>query len=127
MPSNRNKSPVAEPLRSKLFEKNGSVFIKVSANDLPVVQVDNSDHLFTVYPNPFTNEITIEVWNPEKTEIDVAIYNLLGQRIKNLYNSENQGQLLLKWDGTNDSGNMVIQGVYLCKMNGKTIKIVYKH
>jgi hypothetical protein len=113
-------------LGSRSFEKNGSVFIKVSASDLPVVQVDNSDNLFSVYPNPFTSEITIEVWNSEKTEIDVAIYSLLGQRIKNLYNAENRGQLLLKWDGTNDSGQKMIPGIYLCKVNNETKKVFFK-
>jgi hypothetical protein len=112
---------------AKSFEKNGSVFIKVSANGLPVVQVVNGSDQFTVYPNPFTSEITVEIWNSEKTEVDLAIYNLLGQRIKNLFNATNEGQLLLKWDGTNDSGHKVVQGVYLCKMNGQAIKVVYKH
>jgi hypothetical protein len=108
------------------FEKNGSVFVKVSANDLPVVQVVNDRDLFTVYPNPFTSEITIEVWNSEKTEVDVAIFSLLGQRIKNLYNVENQGQLLLKWDGTNDSGQKMVPGIYLCKVNNETMKVFFK-
>jgi hypothetical protein len=112
--------------RDNSFEKNGSVFAKVSASDLPIVQVDISDDLFTVYPNPFTSEITIEVWNSEKTEVDVAIFSLLGQRIKNLYNAENQGKLLLKWDGTNDAGQKMVPGIYLCKVNNETMKVFFK-
>jgi len=108
------------------FEKNGSVFIKVSASDLPVIQANNNCDLFTVYPNPFTSEITIEVWNSERTEVDVAIYNLLGQRIKNLYKAENEGQLLLKWDGTNDAGHKVVPGIYLCKVNNESKKVFFK-
>ena len=117
----------AETLAGTLsFEKNGSVLVKVSANDLPVIQVDNSENLFAVYPNPFTSEITIEVWNTDKTEVDIAIYNLLGQRIKNLFNATNEGQLLLKWDGTNNSGNKVVPGIYLCKVNNETKKVFFK-
>jgi len=117
----------AETLSGTLsFEKNGSVFIKVSASDLPIVQVNHGEDLFTVYPNPFTSEITIEVWNPEKTDVDVAIYNLLGQRIKNLFKGSNEGQLLLKWDGTNDSGIKVVPGIYLCKVNNETKKVFFK-
>ena len=112
---------------SNSFEKNGSVILKVTAGDLPDLEINNISDQFIVYPNPFTSEITIEVWNSEKTDVDVAIYNLLGQRIKNLFNATNEGQLLLKWDGTNDQGHKVAQGVYLCKMNGQTIKVVYKH
>ena len=109
------------------FEKNASVFIRVTFNELTGLEDVGIDNQFLVYPNPFTSEITIEILNSKKTEIDVAIYNLLGQRIKNLYNATNEGQLLLKWDGTNDSGNKVVLGVYVCKMNGQAIKVVYKH
>ena len=99
---------------------------KVQANDLPVSSINNNGNSFTVYPNPFTSDITIEVWNSEKTEIDVAIYNLLGQRIKNLFNATNEGKLLLKWDGTNDSGQKVVPGIYLCKVNNETKKVFFQ-
>ena len=109
------------------FEKNGSVILKVSASDFPVIQIDNEPDQFRCYPNPFTNELTIEIKSSAETDIEVAIYNLLGQKIKGLYKGSNKGELTLKWNGTNDSGNKVVQGVYLCKMNGQAIKIVYKH
>ena len=112
---------------AKSFEKNGSVFLKVSARDLPVVQTDNGPDQFRCYPNPFKDELTVEIRNSEEAVIDVAIYNLLGQKIKNLYKGTNKGELMLKWNGTNDSGHKVSQGVYLCKMNGQAIKVVYKH
>jgi hypothetical protein len=114
-------------LVAKSFEKNGSVFLKVSARDLPVVQTDNGPDQFRCYPNPFKDELTVEIRNSEEAVIDVAIYNLLGQKIKNLYKGTNKGELMLKWNGTNDSGHKVSQGVYLCKMNGQAIKVVYKH
>ncbi|MEI6140751.1 MAG: T9SS type A sorting domain-containing protein, partial [Mariniphaga sp.] len=107
-------------------EKNGFLLEKVQANDLPVSSINNNGNSFTVYPNPFTSDITIEVWNSEKTEIDVAIYNLLGQRIKNLFNATNEGKLLLKWDGTNDSGQKVVPGIYLCKVNNETKKVFFQ-
>ena len=103
------------------------MFLKVSARDLPVVQTDNGPDQFRCYPNPFKDELTIEIRNSQETDVDVAIYNLLGQKIKNLYKGSNKGELTLKWNGTNDSGHKVAQGVYLCKMNGLAIKIVYKY
>jgi hypothetical protein len=112
---------------SQSFEKNESVFIKVSASGLPIVQTDNGPDQFRCYPNPFKDELTIEIRNSEETVIEVAIYNLLGQKIKNLYKGSNKGELMLKWTGTNDSGHKVAQGVYLCKMNGQATKVVYKH
>ena len=111
---------------AKSFEKNGSVFIKVSANGLPIVQTDNGPDQFRCYPNPFKDELTIEIRNYQETDVEVAIYNLLGQKIKSLYKGSNKGEMTLKWNGTNDSGHKVVQGVYLCKMNGQVQKIVLK-
>ena len=108
------------------FEKNESVIVKVYAIDLPVIQAYSNNNFFNAYPNPFTFEITIEVWNAEKTEVDIAIYSLLGQRIKNLFNATNEGQLLLKWDGTNDSGQKVVPGIYFCKVNNETKKVFFQ-
>ena len=112
---------------SESFEKNGSVFMKVSANDLPVIQVDNEPDQFRCYPNPFKDELTVEIRNVMETNVEVAVYNLLGQKIKNLYKGSNKGELMLKWNGTNDSGHKVVQGVYLVKINGQVIKVVNKH
>ncbi len=112
---------------SESFEKNGSVFLKVSANDLPVIQIDNGPNQFRCYPNPFKDELTVEIRNAKETNVEVSVYNLLGQKIKNLYKGSNKGELMLKWNGTNGSGHKVVPGVYLVKMNGQAIKIVYKH
>ena len=120
------KLDIVKVAGSETFEKNGSLFLKVQANDLPDLTMTKDGNLFTIYPNPFTNEITIEVWNPDKTKVDVAIYNLFGQRIKNLFNGTNEGQLLLKWDGTNDSGQKVVPGIYFCKVNKVTKKVFFK-
>jgi len=114
-------------LGTQSFEKNGSVFLKVSANDLPVVQLDNEPDQFRCYPNPFKDELTVEIRKAKESNVEVAVYNLLGQKIKNLYKGSNKGELMLKWNGANDSGHKVVIGIYLVKMNGQAIKVVYKY
>ena len=108
------------------FEKNGSVFVKVNASTLPNVQVAEEQEAFRCYPNPFTDELTIYIQNSSKTEVNVEVYNLLGQKIKSLFKGTNEGELILKWNGTNDSGQQVIPGVYLVRMNNETKKVSYK-
>ncbi len=113
---------------SKLFEKNGSLLAKVSANEIPDIQInDGLDGMdgFKCYPNPFVSEVTIDIFYSEETEISVAIYNLVGQQIKQLYKGTNKGNLILKWNGTNDSGYQVVPGVYLCKVNDMMKKVVF--
>jgi Leucine-rich repeat (LRR) protein len=107
------------------FEKDGSLFVKVTASEIPVLQIKDESDQFRCYPNPFAEEITIDIQNSLETKVTVVIYNLLGQQIKTLFNGTNKGQLILKWDGTDDTGQQVVHGVYLCKVNDRTIKVVF--
>lgn len=38
------------------------------------------------YPNPFADQISIEIQNPKRDKITVEIFNILGQKIKPLIN-----------------------------------------
>ena len=107
------------------FEKNGSLFVKATASEIPFLQIKDESDQFRCYPNPFAGEITIDIQNFLKTNVTVSIYNLMGQQIKTLYKGANKGQMLLKWDGTDDTGQQVVPGIYLCKVNDQTIKVVF--
>jgi len=107
------------------FEKNESIFVKATASEIPVLQIKDESDQFRCYPNPFAGEITIDIQNSLKTNVTVSIYNLMGQQIKTLFKGTNKGQMILKWDGTDDTGRLVVPGVYLCKVNDRTIKVVF--
>jgi hypothetical protein len=81
---------------------------------------------FKCYPNPFTDEISIEIQNPKQSEISVDIYNLAGERIKNLATNRKDEKLDLKWNGINDSGQRVATGVYICKVNNRSKQLIYQ-
>lgn len=81
---------------------------------------------FNCFPNPFTQEITIEIQNSKNDEMNVEIYNLSGKRIKNLYKGITNGNLKLKWDATNESGQYIAPGVYLFKVNGQSKQVIYE-
>ena len=80
---------------------------------------------FKCYPNPFTDEITIEIQNLKQVETSVDIYNLAGERIKNLATKRKDEKLELKWNGTNESGQKVAPVVYVCKVNKQAKQLVY--
>jgi flagellar hook assembly protein FlgD len=51
-------------------------------------------------------------------KVSIAIYNLLGQRVKTLVDSDqNAGYKSIVWNGTNDDGANVCSGVYFCRMS----------
>ena len=65
------------------------------------------------YPNPFNPKTEIRFDLPEASVVEVAIYNLMGQKVKTLTNKEiSPGYHVLQWDGTNDRGSMVSTGMY---------------
>ena len=73
------------------------------------------------FPNPFNPATSIPLSLPERAEIRLTIYDLLGARIKTLYEgSLEAGQYLFGWDGTNATGERCPSGVYLYQLKTGT-------
>lgn len=67
------------------------------------------------YPNPFNPETTIEFYVPQGyfETVKVNIFNVLGQHIRTLINSDlTPGVHQVVWDGRNEQGAEVGNGVY---------------
>jgi len=82
------------------------------------------------YPNPFNSETVIKYQLPEAGNVEIAIYNIIGQRVRTLVNKDmNAGFFTTKWDGRNDYGISVASGVYIVKIKAnsfaKTKKMIY--
>jgi hypothetical protein len=66
------------------------------------------------YPNPFNPTTTISYDLPKRSQVTLGIYDLLGKQIKTLVNqSQDAGNRIAVWDGTDDLGRPVSAGVYL--------------
>jgi serine protease AprX len=73
--------------------------------------------LFQNYPNPFNNETKIRFELRISAIIDVTVFNLLGQSIRQLYHgSANVGTTILSWDGNDEKGVPAPSGVYVCRL-----------
>ena len=69
------------------------------------------------YPNPFNQSTVIRYSLSVMSDVQLNIYNCLGQRIKTLVHSKMQaGQNQTIWDGTNEAGRTVSSGIYLYKL-----------
>jgi hypothetical protein len=67
------------------------------------------------YPNPFNPITSIDYNLPTSAAVDLAVYNLLGQRIKTLVSgTQPVGDHEVIWDGTDENGLRVASGIYLC-------------
>lgn len=70
-----------------------------------------------VYPNPFTNGTTFQLTMPRTGQIRIAVHDILGKRIKVLFEGEHaQGRYDIYWDGKDETGNPVIPGIYICSL-----------
>lgn len=69
------------------------------------------------YPNPFNPSTTILYELPQMSQVEAAIFNLLGERIRTLVNQrQTAGQHRLQWDGRNEFGMPMPSGVYLYRL-----------
>jgi len=72
------------------------------------------------YPNPFNPSTTIKLELAEGGEVNLAIYNIKGQKIKTLLECTTvQGTFDCQWDGKDESGKSVSSGQYIVKLQQK--------
>ena len=111
---------------SELFEKNGSLFVTVSANDIPAIQAVSELDQVKCYPNPFSDQLTIDIQLSEPKKLEVRIYDMTGKLIRNLYKGAAGKTEKLLWDGNNGNGVKVAPGTYLLRDNEMIEKVVLK-
>lgn len=69
------------------------------------------------YPNPFNTTTKIEYTIPVSNQVNIDVFNSMGQKVKTLVNLYlSPGTYQVNWDGRDEAGNAVPSGVYYCKM-----------
>jgi hypothetical protein len=87
-----------------------------STTGLPTIQpIDFALH--QNYPNPFNPGTWIEFDIDQQTEVNLDIYNSLGQKIKTLVSEKlGQNNYSYYWNGTDESGAAVASGIYIYRL-----------
>ena len=79
------------------------------------------------YPNPFNPNTTIEYTIADKGKYELAIYNVLGQKVRTLVNATLlPGKYRVTWDGLSDAGQRVSSGIYFYTLKGKNLQKTHK-
>ncbi|MCX6142106.1 MAG: cohesin domain-containing protein [Ignavibacteriales bacterium] len=70
------------------------------------------------YPNPFNPSTALRFDLPREARVTMEIYNILGVRVRTLLKGETlgAGNHVMRWDGRDESGQMVPSGVYLYRI-----------
>ncbi|MBN1649836.1 MAG: DUF362 domain-containing protein [Bacteroidales bacterium] len=79
--------------------------------------------LFANYPNPFSISTTISYSLSTSSNINLAIYDLKGTKVRTLINQhQSAGTFKVNWDGCNDNNIRLASGIYFCRMDINTGK-----
>lgn len=70
-----------------------------------------------VYPNPFSTEVNIDYQTKTAGRLQIEIYNSLGQTVKTINQTQVlAGQHTFSWDGIDQSGNPLPNGMYYFRL-----------
>ncbi|HIE06339.1 MAG TPA: T9SS type A sorting domain-containing protein [bacterium (Candidatus Stahlbacteria)] len=69
------------------------------------------------YPNPFSKRVTLNLSLRKDSYVRIQIYNTAGQVIRDLLNQNlTEGSHHLHWNGSDDSGKRLANGMYLLRV-----------
>ena len=96
---------------------------KIWAKMLVVTSVEDENALPTTfalennYPNPFNPTTTIEYSLPKVTDVKITIFNVRGQLVTTIVNTQQaQGAYRVLWNAMDDFGNRVSSGMYFYRI-----------
>ncbi len=93
-------------------------YLITAIQEKPTASAPKEFDLKQNFPNPFNPETMIEYHLPNASFLEIAIFNLSGQRIATLLKKYQQaGSFELKWDGRNVMGEQVVSGLYVYQLN----------
>jgi hypothetical protein len=120
--------------RNEFFEKQQNLISLLLSNEEimytssdPEIIIPNYPDLYQNYPNPFNPETTISFSIPVDCKVDLAIYNIKGQKVKTLVNEYlEKGFHNVIWNSRNNSGKQVSSGVYFYQFRTERKQIIRK-
>jgi serine protease AprX len=68
------------------------------------------------YPNPFNGTTIISLAVPKSTDVDLSVFNLLGQHIKTIFHGWILSEETKSWDATDEQGHYVASGIYFARL-----------
>ncbi|MCK5145217.1 cellulase family glycosylhydrolase [bacterium] len=107
-----NRSDLIDVIK-KYWSRNKE--INTHTPEEPNSNVQNSFVLYPPFPNPFNPETTIQYTLPANAEVKVEIYNIMGHRVRELFNRKTMtaGRHKVLWNGLDSNKRDLPSGVYI--------------
>lgn len=110
-----NKTGKKEKRNVYIGEKQDYYMISLKSGE--VFEVPDEVSLISCQPNPFNSSTTITMQLNSDQRVWVEIYNIRGLKVKTLVNGDLPGGYYeVQWNGDNDGGTKVKEGVYFYKI-----------
>jgi len=102
----------------KLFDAQAkAIQVQIVTGEVVEIALPQSYNLFQNYPNPFNPETVIRFQLPQESQVELSIYNISGQLLRTLVNTQMPaGDWTKTWDGKDEFGNEVPSGVYFYRL-----------
>jgi hypothetical protein len=97
---------------------------KVTTNVKEISPV--TEDILNIYPNPFSSSATIQFRLAAPGDINISVYNLLGQKVQILVDGEyTEGIHKIQWQGNDLNRTPATSGIYFCRFmkDGKVSQI----
>jgi hypothetical protein len=83
-------------------------------------------NLYQNYPNPFNPSTNVRFEIPERSNVSIKVYNILGKEITTLLDKEmSPGSYTIDWEAKDSNGELLPSGVYLVRLNAANTKSIY--
>ncbi len=77
------------------------------------------------YPNPFNPKVSIDFSIPERTDVNIQVFDLLGRNVfTHQQDFTNPGKYRFQWNARDNNGNNVASGIYIFAIQHQ--KNIYK-
>ena len=91
--------------------------VATNLEDLTMKALPTVYSLSNNYPNPFNPTTTIEYSIPQSGNVEIAVFNATGQKVRTLVNERQDASFYkVVWDGKNDTGESVASGLYIYRL-----------
>ncbi len=85
-------------------------------NASAIYNLTSNIYNLSVQPNPFSNSTNIVFTLPKDETVSLAIYDILGKEVMTMKESLSAGEHRIEWDGNDDAGSALSNGVYHLRM-----------
>lgn len=112
------------PEWSKLYLASADIGVLVSDSDIIIPNINFS---VNYYPNPFNPLTNIKLELPEDQHIEISIYNIKGQKVKELHNGKlTKGAHYFIFDSLDSNNRKLASGIYFSKVKSQNYNQVNK-